>query len=42
VDGFSQPLEFDVRSASDGEAHVAFAREADPAWEAFVARCAAD
>jgi hypothetical protein len=38
VDGFPQPLEFDVRGAKGGNAHVAFSREPNPAWQAFAAR----
>ncbi|MCZ8312480.1 MAG: methyl-accepting chemotaxis protein [Magnetospirillum sp.] len=42
IDGFSQALDFEVRSAKDGEAHVAFTRNPDAAWLAFVARYAKD
>ncbi len=38
VDGFPQPLEFDVRGVKGGNAHVAFSREPNPAWQAFAAR----
>ena len=41
IDGFAGVLAFDVRSAKDGDAHLALCETGDTAWQAFVAGHAA-